>query len=146
VSRRGSYLAGRKCARRESHRRVRKRWRMCLTLSDDISTIKKYVLVHNPYIRLVSCTRVCVPVVLVMRAVLFANELLVHDFLKLDHFGGSVVCIGFGGKGCLSVLIGCEQRWWCCTCRWPKFCKSSSGASSDEPGFSRCGHRITVAF
>jgi hypothetical protein len=34
------------------------------------------------------CTRVCVPVVFVMRAVLFAHELLVHDFFELDHFDG----------------------------------------------------------
>jgi hypothetical protein len=38
-------------------------------------------------------TRVCVPVVLVMRAVLFADELLIHDFFKLDHFSGVVMCI-----------------------------------------------------
>lgn len=25
-----------------------------------------------------------------MRALLFADELLVHDFLELDHFGGGV--------------------------------------------------------
>jgi len=36
-------------------------------------------------------TGVCVPFVLVMRAFLFADELLVHDFFKLDHLGGVVV-------------------------------------------------------
>jgi hypothetical protein len=36
-------------------------------------------------------TGVCVPFVLVMGTLLFADELLVHDFFELDHFGG-VVC------------------------------------------------------
>jgi hypothetical protein len=36
----------------------------------------------------VVCTGVCVPVVFVMRAFLFAHELLVHDFFEFDHFGG----------------------------------------------------------
>jgi hypothetical protein len=44
------------------------------------------------------CTRVCVPVVFVMRAVLFAHELLVHDFFELDHFDGceTGVCVDAG--------------------------------------------------
>lgn len=36
------------------------------------------------------CTGVCVPFVLVVRALLFADELLVHDFFELDHCGGGV--------------------------------------------------------
>lgn len=35
-------------------------------------------------------TGVCVPFVLIMRALLFADELLIHDFLELDHCGGVV--------------------------------------------------------
>lgn len=35
-------------------------------------------------------TRVCVPFVFVMGALLFADELLVHDFFELDHLGGGV--------------------------------------------------------
>lgn len=46
------------------------------------------------------CTGIRVPVVLVMRAVLFADELLVHDFFELDHVGDVVYAVlegGFGG-------------------------------------------------
>jgi hypothetical protein len=35
-------------------------------------------------------TRVCVPVVFVMRAFLFANELFIHNFLELDHLDSIV--------------------------------------------------------
>lgn len=34
------------------------------------------------------CTRVGVPFIVVMRAFLLADELLVHDLFELDHCGG----------------------------------------------------------
>jgi hypothetical protein len=42
-------------------------------------------------------TGVCVPFVFVMGAFLFADELLIHDFLELDHCGGGVCGVRLGG-------------------------------------------------
>jgi hypothetical protein len=36
-----------------------------------------------------------------MRAVLFAHELLVHDFFELDHFGGCVMDLQIEMGGCV---------------------------------------------
>jgi hypothetical protein len=42
-------------------------------------------------------TRIGVPVVLVVGAFLFTDELFVHYFFELDHFGGCVrLAIGVG--------------------------------------------------
>lgn len=51
-------------------------------------------------------TGVCVPFVLVVRALLFADELLVHDFFELDHCGGGIWVFVGAFEGCLSD--GCE--------------------------------------
>lgn len=58
-------------------------------------------------------TGIRVPVVFVMRAVLLADELLVHDFFELDHFG-DLICVyekegGWCNRGCgrwLVMLVG----------------------------------------
>ena len=52
-------------------------------------------------------TGVCVPFVLVVRALLFADELLVHDFFELDHFGvcGMSMC---GWEARLARWFGME--------------------------------------
>jgi hypothetical protein len=56
------------------------------------------------------CTRICVPVVFVMRAVLFAHELLIHDFFEPDHFGGCVERYAIGRWGSrVSVCRGVEM-------------------------------------
>lgn len=44
-------------------------------------------------------TGVCVPFVLVVRALLFADELLVHDFFELDHCGGGMWEVVWGLRG-----------------------------------------------
>lgn len=35
-------------------------------------------------------TGICVPLIIVMGSFLLADELLIHDFFELDHFGGVV--------------------------------------------------------
>lgn len=61
---------------------------MCLILC--IYVISTLCAIDNDDGRRAERTRVGVPVVLVVRADLLAHELLVDDFLELDHFDRTI--------------------------------------------------------
>ena len=81
---------------------------VCQSPSWRVESIQDPGLEYDP-VRVVRRTGVCVPFVFVMGALLFAHELLVHDFFELDHFGGGVC----GEVSRLLRVIARQERWGC---------------------------------
>jgi hypothetical protein len=93
-------------------------------------------------------TRVCVPVVLIMGALLLTDKLLVHNLFESDHDGGCVgVVWGMGGDerrermglgaGVMAMRCdACARRRWCCDDELSEFL-GELGRSRPRPRFCR---------